>query len=324
MHAPRLQLCCLVAAGVAVSACADTGTVAGPATAQRTTAAQTVAPADLTTIDLPGAARTLALDINEKGEIVGRYTMAGQNHGFFRDASGNVTTLDYPGSSFSVASSINDSGDVLGWYTLPTDPAGRHGFVLRDGVFTSFDPPGSTFTNPLGINNRGEVTGRFCTLTVCLAPGLGSYHGFLWQNGVFTVIDVPDGNETNAFKPSENGSIVGGFGESGSELLFVLRNGQFTTTALPNGKPISQDDGGINSRGDIVGTYCNGAPPCLVGPSDNHGFLLSGDQLTTIDVTGATSTALTAVNSRGDIVGGYTDAGGHAHAMLMVRHGGGQ
>jgi uncharacterized membrane protein len=324
MHAPRLQLCCLVAAGLALAACADSGAIASPPTARSTMAEGSIQPAAPTIFDVPGSSRTLALDINEKGEIVGRYVSAGQNHGFLRDADGNLTTIDYPGSSFSVASSINDRGDILGWYTVPTDPTGRHGFVLRDGVFTSFDPPGSTFTNPLGINNRGEVTGRFCTLADCLAPGLGSYHGFLWQNGVFTLIDVPDANETNAFKPNENGAIVGGFGEGGNELLFVLKNGQFTTMALPNGKPITQDDGGMNARGDIVGTYCGVASPCLIGPSDNHGFLLSGDQLTTIDVAGATATALTGINARGDIVGGSTDSNGHSHGLLLERHGQGQ
>jgi hypothetical protein len=73
-----------------------------------------------------------------------------------------------------------------------------------------------------------------------------------------------------------------------------------------------------------VGTYCEGTPPCLVGPTNNHGFVLSGDQLTTIDVTGATATALTGINARGDIVGGYTGTDGHAHGLLLERQGGGQ
>ena len=324
MHAPRLQLCCLAAAGVALAACADSGAVAGPATIRRTTVERSLEPAALTILDVPGASRTLALDINDEGEIVGRYSSAGQNHGFLRDANGNLTTIDYPGSNFSVASSINDSGAIAGWYSLPASPAIRHGFLLRDGVFTSFDPPGSTFTNPLGINNRGDITGRFCTLAVCLAPGAGSFHGFLFRDGVFTLIDIPGGNETNAFKPNENGAIVGGFGEGGTEQLFVLNNGQYATMGLPNGNPVTQDNGGMNARGDIVGTYCDGAPPCLIGPSDNHGFLLSDGQLTTIDVTGATATGLTATNARGDMVGGYTDASAKAHAFLLEGHGGGQ
>ncbi|MGH7626791.1 MAG: hypothetical protein ACREOJ_15925 [Gemmatimonadaceae bacterium] len=323
MHAPWVQFCRLAAAGVALAACADSGAVAGPAATRRTTVERSIEPAALTIFDVPGASRTFALDINAEGEIVGRYLTAGQNHGFLRDLNGTLTTIDYPGSNFSVASSINDSGAIVGWYSLPADPI-RHGFLLRDGVFTSFDPPGSTFTNPLGINNRGEVTGRFCTLSRCLPPGLGSFHGFLFQNGVFTIIDVPGGNETNAFKPNENGAIVGGFGEGGTEQLFVLTNGQFATMGLPNGNPATQDDGGMNARGDIVGTYCQGAPPCLVGPSDNHGFLLSGGQLTTIDVAGATATALTAINARGDMVGGYIDASGLAHSFLLHDHGGGQ
>lgn len=320
MYAARLQLCCLAAAGVAIAACADSGIVVGPATASRTAVEQSVKPSGPITIDVPGASRTLALDINQRGEIVGRFTSAGQSHGFLRDAKGNLTTLDYPGSSFSVASSINDRGDILGWYSLPTDPTTRHGFVRRNGVFTSFDPPASTFTNPLGINDRGEITGRYCTLDDCLAPGLGSFHGFLLRHGVFTIIDVPGGNETNAFKPNENGAVVGGFGENGSELLFVRRHGRFAKIALPNGKPISQDNGGMNAWGEIVGTYCDGAPPCLIGPTDNHGFLLVGRQLRTIDLDGATATALTAINAQGDIVGGYTDANGVAHAFLLEKH----
>jgi len=321
MHASRLQLCCLAAVGVALAACADSGTVVGPAASRNTAVDDRTKSVTPTVIDIPGATRTLALDINERGEIVGRFTSAGQNHGFLRTANGTITTIDYPGAIFSVASGINDRGDILGWYSVPADPAVRHGFVLRNGVFTSFDPPGSTFTNPLGINNRGEITGRFCTLANCLAPGLGSFRGFVLRHGRFTIIDVPGGNETNAFKPNEEGAIVGGFGESGNELLFVLRHGRYTKIPLPNGKAITQDDGGINASGEIVGTYCDGAPPCLVGPADNHGFLLVGNHLTSIDVPGANATSLTAINVQGDMVGGFTDSNGLAHAFLLERHG---
>jgi uncharacterized membrane protein len=323
MHAPPLQFWCLTVAGIALAACTDSGGVAGPATVQRTTVEQSTKSAELTTIDVPGASKTLALDINEEGQIVGRYTSAGQNHAFLRKANGTVTTIDYPGSSFSVASSINESGTILGWYSLPADPATRHGFVLRGGVFTSFDPPGSTFTNPLGINDRGEITGRFCTLAVCLPPGEGSFHGFLLRHGVFKQIDVPGGNETNAFKVNDDGAIVGAFGAGGAELLFVLDHRRFKTMALPNGKPVSQDNGGMNVWGDIVGTYCEAVPPCLVGPTDNHGLLLRRGRLTTIDVPGAAATALTAINARGEMVGGYTDANGVAHGLLLKGQGGG-
>jgi hypothetical protein len=63
---------------------------------------------------------------------------------------------------------------------------------------------------------------------------------------------------------------------------------------------------GINSAGDIVGTYND-----AVG--GQHGFLLSGGQFTTIDVpgslvgaTGSLSTAARGINPAGDIVGSFT------------------
>lgn len=77
----------------------------------------------------------------------------------------------------------------------------------------------------------------------------------------------------------------------------------------------------MNARGDIVGTYCEGAPPCPAGPSNNHGFVLSRGQLSTIDVPGAAATSLTAIHARGDIVGGYTDTSGHTHGLLLERYG---
>jgi uncharacterized membrane protein len=268
----------------------------------------------------PGATGTFATDINEEGDIVGRYAIGARVHGFLRDMSGTYSSIDYPGSSFSVAGSINDRGDIAGWYSLPASPGVRHGFVLTDGVFTSFDPPGSTFTNALGIDERGDVTGRFCTLAVCTAPGTGDFHGFFLHDGEITLVNVPGADETNPFKLQPRGAIVGGFDDAGGPAkLFVLSNGIFDTFALPNGKSIAEDNGGTNARGDIVGTFCDVAVPCLVFAAGNHGFLLTDGRLATIDVPGATATAATGINGRGDIVGGYTSAIG-GRGFLLTAH----
>src|SRR5215471_2479384 len=93
----------------------------------------------VTTITVPDATSTFALDINASGVIVGRYVASGQTHGFERLASGDIVTIDVPGSSFTVAAGINDAGTIVGQYALPAAPTERHGFVLRDGVFTFFD-----------------------------------------------------------------------------------------------------------------------------------------------------------------------------------------
>jgi probable HAF family extracellular repeat protein len=73
---------------------------------------------------------------------------------------------------------------------------------------------------------------------------------------------------------------------------------------------------GINSRGDIVGSYTKGGV--------THGFLLSEGVLTTIDYEGAASTEARGINARGDIVGVYRIAGEpsvNVHGFLRDKHG---
>jgi len=219
-----------------------------------------------------------------------------------------------------VAGAINDRGNIVGQFALPTAPTERHGFLFKDGVFTSFDPPGSVFTNVLGINERGEIAGRYCTQLPCAAPGAGSFHGFLLHDGEFTTVDIPGALETDLFKANSPGRIVGGFlTPDHKEQIALLTNGNLTVFAPPGGQPVSLDNGGINERGDIVGTYCDWALPCLITPVGTHGFLISGGAFTTIDVPGASATAALGMNARGGIVGAYSDAKG-VHGFLLSRY----
>lgn len=313
----RLSLLGVLVAAGATSACSD-GTAPrrpdAPA-ASLDRADDAAAPGTFTTIDVPGATVTLAMAINDAGTIVGRYATADQTHGFIRTSAGEIATIDVPGSGFTAAAALNNRGDVVGWYTLLTTPAVRHGYLLRHGQFTTFDPPGSIWTNAVGINDRGDITGRFCTRTPCGSPGSGDFHGFLLRDGEFTTVDVPGSNETNAWKSNDHGQVVGAYGRAGAEAeLFVLQHGEFTKVALPHGKFVWQDNGGINARGDIVSKYCD-ASPCLIGPT-GHGFMLSGGHLTTIDAPGAVATGAFGINARRDVVGGYFDASGTLHGYV--------
>jgi uncharacterized membrane protein len=266
-----------------------------------------------TTIDVPGATGTLALDINSQGMVVGRYGSGGTSHGFLYSPTGEIVTIDFPGSSFTVAASINDRGDIVGMYALPSAPTQRHGYLLKDGVYTSFDPPGSTFTNALGINERGDIVGR------CRVPG-GDFHGFLLSDGEFTIIDAPGALRTHLFKMNSRGQAIGGFVNSANqEELLIWEKNRLTMMTLPNGRPVALDNGGINERGDVVGTYCDTAVPCGILPTGNHGFLISGGEFTTIDLPGAVSTATLGINARGDIVGAYFNSTGGAHGFVLTR-----
>lgn len=276
-----------------------------------------------TSFDVPAAAGTLALDINASGTIVGRYiapTSPATTHGFIRTPDGQFTTIDYPGSSFTAAVGINAGGDIVGQYALPTAPKQRHGYLLSDGVFTSFDPEGSTFTNVLGINDRGDIVGRYCTLAVCGLVGTGIFHGFLLSDGQFSPVTFPGSAETDAWKINSRGDIAGGFVTGGEEHAFVMRDGTYTQLTLPISNPVSMDNGGQNARGDIVGLYCDGAPPCVIVPTGTHGFFVSKDGFETIDYPGAAATSAIGINSRRDIVGGWWDAAGHIHGFLLTRN----
>ena len=86
------------------------------------------------------------------------------------------TAIDCPESFDTEARGINDRGDIVG---VCEDANGRHGFLLRKGVFTLIDAPGApVLTLATGINNRGDVVGHY------LDDEAG--HGFLIRHGHFT------------------------------------------------------------------------------------------------------------------------------------------
>ena len=67
----------------------------------------------------------------------------------------------------------------------------------------------------------------------------------------------------------------------------------------------------MNPSGAIVGNYTDG--------SGGHGFLLEDGIPTSINIEGATATAVRGINPRGDIVGFYRDENGVAHGFLGER-----
>jgi hypothetical protein len=85
-------------------------------------ASATAAPGRYTTIDVPGAAATTAVGVNDSGVVSGFYTdSSGSNHGFIH-RDGRFITINNPnagtasGQGTSVGY-INDVGQVTGAYT---------------------------------------------------------------------------------------------------------------------------------------------------------------------------------------------------------------
>jgi uncharacterized membrane protein len=164
-----------------------------------------------TTVDVPGAALTQPLGINNQGVIVGAYIEAvpgSDPYAYYETGRlrrfmmrrGKVTPIDFPGGLGTKVSGINDRGQMVGYYD--TEDA-RRGFTLRNGRFTKIDLPGSLFTLPSGNDNRGRIVGGY------LDPNGVNGRGFLWENGRYTTIVAPgERTDTIAFDINDRGDIV--------------------------------------------------------------------------------------------------------------------
>ena len=286
------------------------------ATAPRLTAAL-AADLSFTTILFPGSSFTTARDINAAGEIVGRYGGADNHtHGYLRSPDGEFTSIDVPGANLTAALGINADHEIVGPTRFPGEPGPRrHGFLRTADGFTTFDFPGATVTFPQGIAPGGDIVGHYIIA--------GVTHGFLLHEGRFTTIDFPGASLTVAWRINSRGQIVGGYTDAnGDNHFYLFSDGEFTTVDLPGDPPAFLETGGINARGDIVGTYCD-TKPCTGASVDTHGFLLSEGGFTRIDVPGFFGPAAMSINSRGDIIGNYCqDSGCILPAIGFVLSGG--
>jgi hypothetical protein len=85
----------------------------------------------------------------------------------------------------------------------------------------------------------------------------------------------------------------------------VVATGTFAEVAVP-GADVAYVNG-INSRGQIVGTYTAGGV--------TSGFLLDRAEYIAVNIAGSTTTRATDINSQGVIVGSYDDATG-SHGFI--------
>jgi hypothetical protein len=123
---------------------------------------------DFETVDVPGAAATLVLGLNNRRQMVGSYIdAAGRYHGFLRGKRGAVKTLpEAPGADPTMGgtqpTSINDRGRIVG--VAYDAQGGSRGFQLRRGKLTQIDAArNAVFTRPLDINNQGRIVGDYGT-----------------------------------------------------------------------------------------------------------------------------------------------------------------
>ncbi|MGH9228712.1 MAG: hypothetical protein ACRD07_08275, partial [Acidimicrobiales bacterium] len=212
----------------------------------------------ISTFDVPGARGTEAVKLNDRRQIVGRYSEdtpfvddSTRVRGYIRHR-GKTTRIDAPGAVHTLPTGINDRGDVVGYYV--DGRAATHGFVWRDGRFTTLDVPGATDPTPVDINDRGDVVGVYL-------DAAGAPKGFLLSQGRYSTIASPGAPTTIPFGINDAGQIVGytadDLNQTGARGFLLAKGpaGPFTPINFP-GAPKSVALG-ISDRGDVVGLHEN-------------------------------------------------------------------
>jgi probable HAF family extracellular repeat protein len=208
---------------------------------------------------------TAAGSVNDRGQIVGRYTNTpsvqdptATNRGYLLDR-GRLTRLDPPGAVSSQAVGINNRGQVVGEYR---DAAGTyHGYLWERGRFTTIDRPGAAATSLRAINDRGQILGAYAD-DLSMRPD--TFHGFVLDRGRVRTFDAPAGTLMLPSDLNSRGQIAGStltdvatLAGARGFLLAKGAGGPFTPIDVP-GAPRNLVFG-LNDRGQLVGAYENTA-----------------------------------------------------------------
>jgi hypothetical protein len=287
---------------------------------------------EFTTIDVPGAAATLAFANNPAGAIAGTYLAPPDFsfQGFLRAKDGTISTFDAPDAGTfypegTLGQSINPAGAIAGNYA----DAGNvnHGFLRApDGTITEFDVPGAGTGSGQGtatqfgvsINPAGTISGTYTDAGNVI-------HGFVRaSDGTITTFDAPGAGTaasqgtgvggSDGINPA--GAIAGFYIDASGVYHDLLRDsdGKITEFDPPGvGTAAGQGSAGgaINQESTIVGDLHD---------KNNvlHGFVRTRNgAITTFDVPGVGGPGIgNGINPAGTITGDYPDAGNVNHGYV--------
>jgi probable HAF family extracellular repeat protein len=265
--------------------------------------ATSFSPAQTTKIQVlnpPGAVYSTASGINNQGNIVGAFEMAGQElQGFaYLPATQKYRTFQYPGAEYTIALGINDSNTVVG--TFANTDGQAHGFFLVNGKkFVQYDVSGSSGTAIHGINKAGDFAGT--------AGSEGFYQGFVSIGGVVTTF-MASGRPTEAYGINGSNNAVGYFVNSqASGTHGFLRDGAGNITQIDYPGSISTLCSGINDAGTITGVYTDTR-------GVDHGFVRANGNYRTVGPA-----YIAAINNHGSIVGSFVTKSGETYGFLHLR-----
>ncbi len=252
---------------------------------------------------------TWAYQMNNSGQVVGRYLSENWTDNAYVWENGTRTDLGYFGGISSLASDINEAGQIVGKFNITKEKFNP--FLWQNGKMIDLGTLGFN-GGAQGINNRGQVVGYS-------GLAFGITHAFQWANG--NMIDLgtlPGYNGSTAYDINDSGQAIGySWNTITKESHATLwSNGQVTDLGTLGGNISAAVD--INNKGQVVGfgnTTGNGGL--------NHGFIWEDGKMADVNSLIAADSGwflqqINGINDLGQIVGqGINKASGKQHGFLL-------
>ncbi len=249
---------------------------------------------------LPGDVGSLAVDINDNGQVVGSSTTSAGAHRAVLWDKGTITELGMLQSDdgYSAAHAINNQGEIVGL-------SGDRAVLWDNGFITDLDMlPGEDSASALGINERGQIIGTSGALSS--AP-----HATLWDNGTITNLGIVDTwydedassvgrlDFSHAYGINNRGQIVGVSTTLDGVHAVLWENGTVTDLGTLPGHNYSEAFG-INERGQIMGLSGMWTDDCNAGQC--NAVLWENGTIMDLGIPMTASGLPSGINNRGQIV----------------------
>src|SRR5271157_4265051 len=264
----------------------------------------------ITRISTPQGANSVALGINNRGEIVGYSFQAGDYQAFLYSSSDqSLTDVGSLGGKINAACGINDAGQVAGYSQDGNGNLLAFVFSRKQPIASLGTLDGASTSEAFGINNSGAVVGDS-------QSGNQNHRPVLFSNGSVQDLGLGGSNEPDALETAyainDAGQIVGRHSAGNNAFhAFVFVNGNTTdlsTLGGANGEALA-----INKNGLVVGDSDTADGPA-------HAFVFDHSQLKDLGTLPGFDSASYArgINNSGDIVG-ESDSADQKRAFLYTK-----
>lgn len=255
---------------------------------------------------------TWANQINNSGQVVGRYLSQNWIDNAYLWENGQRTELGYNGGISSTALDINDVGQIVGKFNLASDKFNP--FLWENGTMIDLGTLGFN-GGAQAINNQGQVVG-YSGLRV------GITHAFIWdKNNLMQDLGTlsPDYKDSIAYDINDAGQAVGASSSSTLQQVHATlwSNGQVIDLGTLGGNQGTAV--AINNKGQVVGYDTTTGNGGLIHPfiwedgemADLNSLLPNGSQWFLQEVSD--------INDNGQILGkGFYRSEKEIHSFLLT------